>query len=138
MDPASISQYCVYTIHHLDGLKDACKRAGSTTWSEFKSWSDVQKRRILAETLEQWMPILFSAADTGGGILYFGRLDDVVINRDRPRKPFTEYTFSNLTIVTPPRLLQSLRLVNSGEQLSPKFIRPYAICYTPDFIKDCS
>ena len=46
----------------------------------------------------------------------------------------TRYSFTDLRRIEPPRPLSALRLSSTGNPLSDNYIRPYAICRTPDFL----
>jgi hypothetical protein len=81
------------------------------------------------------MPILFSAADTNSGLIYYGTLTSIVLFEIENK---TKYCFENLTKITISKPLSSLCLKSSKQPLSDSYIRPYAICLTPSYLKDCS
>jgi len=81
------------------------------------------------------MPILFSAADTNSGLIYYGILTSITLLETENR---TKYSLENLTKITVPKPLSSLYLKNSKRPLSDNYIRPYAICLTPSDLEKWS
>ena len=46
----------------------------------------------------------------------------------------TTYTVDKLQRILGDRKLNELRLLSTGKNISENFIRPYALCFRPDFI----
>jgi uncharacterized protein YeaO (DUF488 family) len=123
------SQFCVYTIVHPDDLKTAFEEDVPYTYSENKRWSTALKLMEDAQSAGQIMPIIFGDATDCSRLLYSGILSDVEITGDG-----TSFTFRELRRIKGRHSPQELRLRSTGRLIAPGFIRPYAICHTPDFI----
>jgi hypothetical protein len=55
----------------------------------------------------------------------------------RTKRDSTTISFTGLKPIRgKPRFHSSLRLRSTRKWLSVKFIRPYAICYTPNFLRE--
>ncbi len=82
------------------------------------------------------MPIVFGAAERDSGIVYWGLPTFAVIRKSEEHGWLTEFKVTELKPAPgePPK--STLTLLSSGKQLSDKYIRPYAICLTPDFVKE--
>lgn len=78
------------------------------------------------------MPVIFASADVTDGLIYYAMLSSVEIDEVVST---TRYEFTDLTPIHGEYLLSSLRLRSTNRPLSDDFIRPYAICHTPFFIK---
>ncbi len=63
-------------------------------------------------------------------------LEDVQINETDGDLPKTTYRFTGLTRIEQSLPLSTLTLKNTRKSLSDKYIRPYAICFTPAFLLD--
>ena len=121
----------IYTIRHSALLrKDAEIGHGDLTEKTF--WS--MGSRILTEAAAKGenVAIIFAAAESEGPLLWWATIDDIETDRGDDR-PLTRCRYSNLRPVEPPRSLSSLTLL-TGKRLSDKFIRPYALVRTPDFV----
>ncbi len=80
------------------------------------------------------MPIIFAAAEVIDGLIYYAFLNAININEDKPSTPITTYHFEDLTPIEHKQPLRALVLKSTRKPLDENFIRPYAICYTPDFL----
>ncbi len=67
-------------------------------------------------------------------LIYAGVLDLIQGGRSGDRQ--TTYLFSRLTLIDPPQPITRLTLKCVRRPLSADFIRPYAICLTPPFLRD--
>lgn len=81
----------------------------------------------------QRMPVVFSDAATTGDLLYYAWLTGIELLSDDTRGP-TRYSFEGLTSIRSGLPKSTLLLKSSGQPLSDDYIRPYVICYTPDFL----
>ncbi|MGH3086895.1 MAG: hypothetical protein ACRDSJ_06200 [Rubrobacteraceae bacterium] len=129
---SNISEYCVYTILHrrrLDGIFET-EKAGEA--KEKNVWREGERLFREARKNGERMPVVFSAADVGGGLFYYAFLEDVDIDEESSS---TKYKFARLTKIedNPPK--SSLKLKSSGRALSDDYIRPYAVCHTPSFVR---
>jgi hypothetical protein len=127
-----ISPYCIYTIRHTEILNDCFKSGGTGEFTEGTKWVTGRRLFLDAQRDETRMPVIFAAADVGGGLLYYAWLKDVKVSDEDST---TTYKFTGLKRITnkPPK--NSLKLMNTNRPLSNDFIRPYALCHTPPFIK---
>ena len=89
------SRYFIYTMRHTDQLdKVYVNEDGSGTFVENKKW--VEGERLFEESQRsgERMPILFSAAEKEGGLIYHATLTAVEVD---PETSTTRYSFENLT-----------------------------------------
>jgi hypothetical protein len=122
---------CVYTIAHLDKLKQAVhKRKGRDTFEERRRWMTGLKllRAVKHAPLE--VPILFGDANKCSRLVYWGVLRNISFRKKR-----TTYTFENLQRIPRGHKTQELWLSKQNRKIAPRFIRPYAICRTPEFLQ---
>jgi hypothetical protein len=76
------------------------------------------------------MPVLFGDATDCSQLIYWGILQGVeLVERE------THYTVAQLRRFTSPHSPQDLVLQSNGERIAPGFIRPYAVCVTPQFLE---
>lgn len=131
--PRAISPFCIYTIRHTRDLKAIWQDGGKGEFEENSRW--VTGSRLLAKAKHQGtrLPIVFAAADAGGGLLYHGFLTDVDVDETEPR---TTFKFVGLEKIGGEHPKSSLQLKSANRPLSDDFIYPYAICLTPTFLKD--
>jgi len=130
------SEFCIYTILHSDKLKRFCRHGGTGKFTENRKWTTALELWRRAEKANEQLPLIFAAAESVSGLIYWG-----VITNLRPgpsTKP--DSTAISFTGLKPNRgkrrRLSSLRLRSTRKQLSNNFIRPYAICYTPSFLRE--
>jgi len=125
------SDFCIFTIRHRDYSEAAVKRGGSDEFTENKRW--VTGKRLLEEATEDGMrlPIVFGAADTGGPLVGWAVVDEIT-HYDRETKcSFSGFRKFKKGDYRKP----SLKKKSNGEPLDEWFIKPYAICHTPDYIR---
>lgn len=116
---------------HKQKLDDFFAKGGSGEAGEKKLWKEGHRLFIEAQKNDLDMPILFSAADYGSGLIYSAFLKSVELDPDIYT---TKYKFVQLSKLKESLPLSSLRLKSSGKPLSDNYIRPYAICFTPPFV----
>lgn len=129
----SISRYCIYTMLHKQKLEEIFRSSGVGEAKEKKAWKEGQRLFREAQENGEKMPVLFNAADTGGGLIYYAFLKAVEVDEDDFS---TTYKFAQLTKLEDKLPLSSLKLKSTNQPLSNDYIRPYAICHTPSFIKE--
>jgi hypothetical protein len=121
---------CVYTIKHSDDLRATLGAGGSDTYREGKVWA--RAKRLLGEATRagKRLPVIFAPAEATRYLFAWALLDEVV--------PDTEsaYTFSGLQLFEPRPQTTTLKKASNGKPLDRLFIRPYAICRTPDYLWD--
>ena len=130
------SEFCIYTILHSDKLKHFCRDGGTGKFTENKKWTTALALWERAEKANEQLLLIFAAAESVSRLIYWA-----VIANLRPglsTKPdITTINFAGLKpIGGKPRFHSSLRLRSTRKQLSNNFIRPYAICYTPNFLRE--
>jgi hypothetical protein len=77
------------------------------------------------------MPVLFGdAARDCSRLLYWAVLTDVRLEGDG-----THFAIKELRKIKGRHTTQELVLRKTGKTIAPRFIRPYAICVTPKFLK---
>jgi hypothetical protein len=126
-----LSDRCVYTIAHRDKLEAALGRAEPVTLRESRRWKAAADIVRSEEEVGRDVPILFADAADCSVILYAALLREVSIDALG-----TEYTFERLTRLRGRHRPQDLRLLKNGRNIAPGFIRPYALCRTPTFLRD--
>lgn len=130
--PDKESTYCIYTIRKTADLEAVCKGGGTGSFTENTRWVEAKRIFLDAKAKGISLPIVFAPAEEGGGLRYYAVLTDVAgANNDKG----TRYSFTQLTRIKgePPK--STLRLKSNSKNLSDRYIRPYAICFKPDFIK---
>ncbi|MFO7867632.1 MAG: hypothetical protein R6U13_04600 [Desulfatiglandaceae bacterium] len=123
----NLFSFSVYTMRNRQDLDFVMAGGGKAEFRENKSWATAHKlfEEAIADNLR--MPIFFSVAEVKSGLIYFALLDEIIIENDGS----TLYKFSELTQLPYAKPLSSLTLKSTGEKLSDRYIRPYAICKTP-------
>ena len=99
---------------------------------ENKVWKTGQRLFLEAKKHGQRMPVIFASADVTDKLLYYAVLSNLVIDE---ASSTTSYQFNHLQPVKGDFPLSSLRLRSTNRPLSDNYIRPYAICHTPSFIR---
>lgn len=123
-----ISENCVYTIVSGERLKDVINHANNHEFSEKTRW--VSAVKLLKEAKEQdtEMPVLFADACDCSRLLYWGFLKDITVTEEG-----TSYIIKRLYALKGEHKPQELQLLSSGNNIAEGYIRPYAICSTPEF-----
>lgn len=125
----TISEFCIYTMRKSDNLQYISLRDGTGKFIEKKIWRTGHALFQQAREEKKKMPIFFSAAEEDSGLIYFAFLESIEIGDS-----VTIYSFSDLNEIDETKPLSSLKLRSSQRPLSDNYIRPYAICETPDFL----
>ena len=125
----TISEFCIYTMRKSDNLRYIYLGDGTGKFSEKKIWRTGHALFQQAMEENKKMPIFFSAAEEDSGLIYFAFLESIEIGNS-----MTTYSFSDINKIDEPKPLSSLKLRSSQRPLSDNYIRPYAICETPDFL----
>ena len=121
------TDFCVYTIKHSDDLVQG--RSG--TFHEKRAW--VTGKRLLEEAkrAKQVLPVVFCPAEGTKYLYAWAVLRKIDITEDG-----TNYTFEKLRLFrNPPPLKTTMKRKSDRKPLHRNFIRPYAICVTPAFLK---
>jgi hypothetical protein len=123
-----LTDLCIYTIKHSDDLRASVANGGCGTYTERKKW--VRAKQLLEEAKHagKRLPVIFAPAEATRHLFAWAVLEAVVPDKD------SAYTFSGLRLFEPQPLKTTLKKSSDGEPLDPLFIRPYAICCTPDYL----
>jgi hypothetical protein len=135
MPEPAIFDYCIYTIRHSDDLAHAAAAGGRAEYEEHTAWVTGLELFQQAQRSQTRMPVLFGAAERASGIIYRGFLESVSVTEPEPGMALTRYVVTQLKPVSGEPAKSTLVLRSSGGPLSDQYIRPYAICVTPDFVK---
>ena len=127
---SGLSSYCIHTFRHSGQLQKQEAEGGRHTLTEHKVWKAGSQLWAEAMRIGEEMPVIFSAADTDSGLIYWATIDDITVDYDKRQ---TTCSYSNLRPIEPQKPRSALRL-RTGRQLSDNLIRPYAICQTPCFL----
>ncbi len=125
----SLAETCVYTILHPDKLAEAARLRGPSTFV-------VGQRMVAAATMfeearaaNRDVAVLFGDATQCSRLVYWGRLTAIDVGESD-----THYTVFPVCSVGRTHSTQELVLASTGERIAERFIRPYAIVRTPDFL----
>lgn len=122
----SFTDLCVYTIKDSADLV-----AGrSDTFHEKRPWVTARRLLVEAERRGESVAVVFAPANTTDYLVGWAVLKDIQITPDG-----TDYTFANLRKFKKPLQPKTALRKRNGEPLSQNFIRPYAICRKPKFLR---
>ncbi len=116
---------CIYTIVHTDKLDEVYRQGGSGKFTEKKEWPTAKKLLVQAQREGKKLLIFFAPAEATAELIYYAKLEAIDIDTNG-----TTYEFSELTPYDEPKT--SLVVVSTDKPLHVDFIRPYAICKTPE------
>lgn len=128
----TLSPFCVYTIRHQHDLDEAYRDGGSGEFAEKKVWRTGHRLFLEAQRNGQRMPVIFASADVTDKLRYHALLSNMELDETNYT---TTYEFTDLAPVKGDLPLSTLRLRSTNRPLSDNYIRPYAICHTPSFIR---
>lgn len=125
-----LSQFCIYTIAHGERLADA--EAKGRPWSAVENKPWVTGYTLWREAQDDGMatPVVIADSRDCSRLLYWGVLTKVTLAGET-----TRYTVDRLRPIRGRRRTQELSLRSTGRKIAPHFIRPYAICKTPTFVR---
>lgn len=126
---------CIYTIRHSQELVAAYAHGGTHEFVENKGWVSGKSFLVEARTKGRPLPIVFGPAEAVTGLIYAAIVTDIQI-RESESGSETLCRYEHLTPLKPPLPLGSLWVINKGSPLDASFIRPYALCRTPEFLHD--
>lgn len=136
--PVSTSGFFPFSIYTIRGSRHLAadhKSGGAGEFTENKRWTSALGFLDTARKTGQILPVLFAAGERITGVIYFACIDDLIVSPPAEHgNGTTTIRFSALQPLRPQHPLRSLILRSSGEPLSDDFIKPYAICHTPDFL----
>jgi hypothetical protein len=132
--PTVLSPFCIYTIRSSNALTNDLER-GSGEFTERKRWVTAVGLLKRAKKTGQRLPIVFAHSECINGVGYSALIDELdVSTADGRGNGTTTVRFSGLRRLHKREPLNTLRLKSSGRPLPDKFIRPYAICHSPEFL----
>ncbi len=123
-------RYCIYTIAHLEKLKRAVKQNGTSTFTESRRWTTGHRLLRDANEANLRLLVLFGDANDCSRLLYSATLTDIKMSDGG-----TAYSFENLRRIAGSHSPQELYLHSADRRIAPGYIRPYAICRTPEFVR---
>jgi hypothetical protein len=121
-------EHCVYTIALPGKLVDASRKGAPLP--EARQWVTGARLWQQARDSKTELPVLFADSRDCSKLIAWSILKSV-----RVRDSGTRYTIGKLWKLEG-RKPQHLRLRSSGKRIAAGFIRPYALCHTPDFVHD--
>jgi hypothetical protein len=130
-----LSPYCIYTIRQSDVVADLLKKGGRGSLKENKKWATAQALLEQAKKEGTRLPVVFAAGECIRGLIYWAVITNVEVKPHGPYHATTTFSFSGLRRIASRPPLSSLTLRSTGKQLSDHFIRPYAICHTPQLLR---
>lgn len=125
-----LALHSIYTIVDPALLKKIAAKGVGATFQERKRWVtgrllfDASSRKALHT------PVLIEDATDCSRLLYWGLLTSVELSEAGAR-----FRVDQLRRLRGQRSPQDLTLRSTGKKIAPGFIRPYAICRTPAFIR---
>jgi hypothetical protein len=123
-------EFCVSTIVEKRRLKDFYWE-GRGKIKEEKPWTQAKSLLDEAKKNDERMPVIFSdAAHDSETLLCWAILEDIEIKGQS-----TECRFGDVRRIGPKHGRQELVVRDTGKNIKPNFIRPYAICRTPEFLE---
>lgn len=121
---------CVYTIISLDIIDRSLENEEwRGSFIEKKNWKKAGELADQASREDKIFPLLIADAAHIDGVLAIAQIDEIEILTDGG----TKITFSGAHYLNEIQPLSKLRLLSSGEFLSDRYIRSYALCDTPEF-----
>jgi hypothetical protein len=123
------TEFCVYTIVSRDKLDPVALEQSRLVSSEARVWKTASVMLMEATAAGQSVPLLLADAKDCSRLLYWGLLEAVKVGPAR-----TEYTVDRLRSLPGRHSPQELILQKTRKYIAPGFIRPYAICVTPEFL----
>lgn len=130
---SAISHYpfCVYTIVSRDVLDPIAMDRRSLIQVERKKWAKAKEYLKEASAEGTYVPVILGDAKDCSKLLYWGLLVRIEI-----KQSITEYEVDRLRSVREGHTPQDLVLASSGDNIAPGFVRPYALCHTPEFLTE--
>jgi hypothetical protein len=128
-----LASTCIYTILHPDRLAEAAALRGPTTFVVGQRMVTAEALFNEATTAGQAVAVLFGDATECSRLVYWARLTAISLGDSD-----THYTVFPVCPLPTTRSTQELVLASTGEQIAEGFIRPYAICRAPAFLRRIS
>jgi hypothetical protein len=130
MAKTALYKFCVSTIVGKKRL-DEFALTGLAKLTEAREWKTVVTLLEDARKNGERFPVILSdAAYNSEPLLLWG-----VLQRLEIKDGSTTVELTDIQCVPGKHRRQDLALRSTGKNIKAKFIRPYAICFTPDFLK---
>jgi len=126
--PRPLAEFCVYTIVDGKRLDQDSKKGGAAEYQEGRRWTTADKLWQKARDEGKTMPVLLGDATECSRLRYWGLVTKIDIQGS-----VTNFAVDSLRKIVK-HSTQELVLRSSRKQIAPNFIRPYAICVTPQFL----
>lgn len=120
---------CVYTIKHSEEIEELLSSTRQGTFREYKNWSGAKKLFESAQSNSKYFIILFAPAEATWFLHSWAIITDIKISEDLS---YTDYSFQNLKKIKTEFDKTKLILLSNNQNIDPNFIRPYALCKTPN------
>jgi hypothetical protein len=127
--PTRLSEFCIYTIRRSSDLNERFQEGGVGTFTEKKEWKSGKLLFEEARATGKKLAIIFAAGESISGLIFWGIITDLKVEAGQ-----TTYSFCRLARIPGKPPLSRLKVPSTGSPLPDSFIRPYAICQTPDFL----
>lgn len=125
-----LADVCVYTILHPDRLAEAASLRGPSTFVVGQRMVAARDLLQSAQAAGEDVAVLFGDATDCSKLVYWGRLTAIDVGDDD-----THYTVFPILPLTRCHRPQQLILLSTGEPIAVRYIRPYAVCRTPKFVR---
>jgi hypothetical protein len=121
---------CVYTIVNIKVIEQSQNNKDmSGSFIEKKSWKKAFDLKNQALQEDKLFLLMLADAAIINGVVAIAVIEEIELLADGGTK--VSFSYAHWLREIPP--LSKLRLLSSGEFLSDRFIRPYALCFTPEF-----
>lgn len=146
-----LSTECIYTTIKLSTLIGDLRNNEAREFTEGKRWAGGAELLQRARNKKEILPIIFSDANEGIDLLWWGEILDIRIGNKGTRG--TTVVVHRLTAIPPrdperlvrvrfkpvfkraaPRTIQELIVLSTNAPIEEGHIRPYVLCRTPDFL----
>lgn len=125
-----ISKHCVYTIRDGKRLNEIAQLGQKRTFTELKSWVTVHDLWQKAVAADEAMVVLSGDARDCSRLLFWGVLTQIEV-----QDAATQFTVDRIREIQGRHSPHELILRRTGNNIAPRFNRPYAICRTPEFLE---
>lgn len=123
---------CIFTISHTSALEEISGGDRRGELIEGKPWIKGNKLLDEARRSGKRLPLIFAAADHGGGLIYWAAIDDITLHTGK--RPRTSVSFSALQPLAKQWPKHSLKKLSNDKPLSDHHIHGYVPCHTPRFL----
>lgn len=129
--PTDWHEHCVYTILHPKTLATHLEDGGDGEFDEAKKWVTASKLLAEAKRSGKRLAVVFADATHCARVIYWAEISAI-----KTGSHGTTCFFRGLRRLQPVRSQQELFLVSSVQRIAEGFIKPYAICWRPDFVTE--